>query len=111
MRLKSKIKFADEKLKYQFDQMKISSRKEKEIFVFIEQAFHNLEENCFCGTQIPKKLIPKEYIKKYGIDNCWKYNLPGAWRLIYSIERDEVVVLSVILEWLKHKDYEKRFNY
>ncbi|MDI6708812.1 MAG: hypothetical protein QME47_07005, partial [Candidatus Thermoplasmatota archaeon] len=30
-------------------------------------------------------LIPKEYIEKYSIDNLWKYNMPKAWRLLYSV--------------------------
>ena len=57
-------------------------------------------------------LIPKEYFRKYGkLDNLWKYNLPNAWRLIYTIKTEEVVVLSVILEWMDHKNYERRFKY
>jgi hypothetical protein len=60
---------------------------------------------------IPKKLFPKSYIKKYGIDNLWKYDLPTGWRLLYSVKAEEIVVLAIILEWLPHKKYERRFNY
>ncbi|MFT4326857.1 MAG: hypothetical protein ACMXYK_05115, partial [Candidatus Woesearchaeota archaeon] len=60
---------------------------------------------------IPKKLIPKEYTTKYGIKNLWKYDLPKGWRLVYSIVNEEIFVVTVILEWFKHKEYEKRFNY
>lgn len=59
----------------------------------------------------PKKQIPEIYVKKYGIDNLWKYDLPRAWRLIYSVARDEVVIITIVLEWFSHKEYEKRFNY
>ena len=38
--------------------------------------FDDLKRNPFCGIQIPKKLIPRAYIKKYGIDNLWKHDLP-----------------------------------
>ena len=68
-------------------------------------------QNAFCGTQIPKRLFPKEYIQKYGITNLWKYDLPKAWRLLYSVAKDEVVVISIILEWFDHKEYERRFKY
>ncbi len=61
--------------------------------------------------KIPKKLWPAEYIKSYNITNLWKYNLPNAWRLIYTIKEDEVMILNVILEWFDHKGYEKRFGY
>ena len=47
----------------------------------------------------------------YEIDNLWKYDLPRGWRLMYSVARDEVIVISIILEWLPHKEYERRFGY
>jgi hypothetical protein len=50
-------------------------------------------------------------LKKYKIDNLWKYDLPKAWRLLYSVARDEIIIISIILEWLPHKEYEKRFKY
>jgi hypothetical protein len=37
--------------------------------------------------------------------------MPKGWRLVYTVVRDEVLVLSVILEWFDHKNYEKRFKY
>jgi hypothetical protein len=70
-----------------------------------------LKENPFCGIAIPKRLIPKIYIRKYGINNLWKYNLPGAWRLLYSIAGNRVKIVAIILEWLSHKEYERRFKY
>ena len=32
-------------------------------------------------------------------------------RLIYSIANDEIVVVSLILEWFDHKEYEHKFKY
>ena len=69
-------------------------------------------EDSFCGIQLPKHLIPNEYKKRFGnLTNLWKYNLLDAWRLIYTIKNDRASVLSVILEWLDHQEYERRFNY
>jgi Txe/YoeB family toxin of Txe-Axe toxin-antitoxin module len=79
--------------------------------MFIEMAFQNICNNPFCGIQIPRRLIPHEYLKKYNIKNAWKYNLPNAWRLIYSLENDNLYIFSIVLEWLDHKTYERRFNY
>lgn len=70
----------------------------------------HLKKNAFSGLQIPKRIIPKEYLK-YGIDNLWKYNLPNAWRLLYSIGKEEVQIISIVLEWMDHKEYERRFHY
>jgi Txe/YoeB family toxin of Txe-Axe toxin-antitoxin module len=78
---------------------------------FISRAIDDLKENPFCGIPIPKRLIPKIYIRKYGINNLWKYNLPGAWRLLYSIAGNRVKIVAIILEWLSHKEYERRFKY
>ncbi len=77
----------------------------------IERAFRDLEKGAFCGVQIQKRLIPKEYTKRYDIDNLWKYDLPNAWRLIYSVAADKVIVISIVIEWMDHKNYEKRFKY
>lgn len=111
MELPSKIQFADDKVKKAFDELEKCDNCDRELRKHLERAFKDITENAFCGIQIPKKLIPKEYIQKYGISNAWKYNLPGAWRLIYSIESKEVIVLSIVLEWMDHKEYERKFNY
>jgi Txe/YoeB family toxin of Txe-Axe toxin-antitoxin module len=78
----------------------------------ITRAIQDLKENAFSGIQVPKRLIPKEYIRKYGINNLWKYDLPKGWRLLYTVTADnEVELISAILEWFDHKNYEKRFKY
>jgi len=112
MKKESIVRYADPKLKKSLEDLKNSTTEDQNLFKFINKALDDLEKNAFCGIQIPKKLIPKEYIKKYEIDNCWKYNLPSAWRLIYSVvDAGEIKVISLILEWHKHKRYERKFNY
>lgn len=107
--MKSKVFFGNEKLKSELGKLeKLNS----DLYNQIARAFANLEENAFCGIQIPKKLIPKEYEKNFGkLNNLWKYNLPDAWRLIYTVKNDKVNVLSIILDWMDHKEYERRFKY
>ncbi|MEK6933789.1 MAG: hypothetical protein AABW75_02850 [Nanoarchaeota archaeon] len=58
-----------------------------------------------------KKLWPKEYTDKYPITNLWKYDLPNAWRLLYTLAENEVMIINIILEWMTHKEYGGRFNY
>lgn len=106
--MKSKVQFTNDKVKKAFEKLK---RSDPKLYKFILRAFEDIEENVFCGIQIPKKLIPKEYLKKFNVRNAWKYNLPGAWRLLYSIEGKNLIILSIILEWLDHKTYERRFKY
>ena len=111
MKLPSDIRFVDKNIREAFYKLEKGDNSERELLKFINQALDNIEENAFCGIQIPKKIIPKEYISKFGVKNLWKYDLPKAWRLIYSIVNDEIVVVSLVLEWLDHKNYEKRFKY
>ncbi len=106
----SKIVFVDEKLKEAFDKLKNSSSEDKELYGWLSRAFEDLGKNAFCGTEIPKNLIPKDYMK-LGITNLWKYDLPKAWRLIYSIGNQDITIISIILEWFDHKNYERRFGY
>jgi Txe/YoeB family toxin of Txe-Axe toxin-antitoxin module len=103
---KCEIQFANEKVKKAYEELEEDTLKR-----FIDRALCDIEANPFCGIQIPKKLIPQEYIKKFDIDNVWKYNLPDAWRLIYSIRGGEAVIITIILEWMDHKEYERRFSY
>ncbi|MBU2633629.1 MAG: type II toxin-antitoxin system RelE/ParE family toxin [Nanoarchaeota archaeon] len=111
MNLPSKVKFFDEKLKKAFEELQKGKGEEKKLYEWLERAFKDIEENAFCGIQVPKKIIPREYIQKYKIHNLWKYNLPNSWRLLYSIENQDIIVVSIILEWMNHKDYERRFGY
>jgi mRNA-degrading endonuclease RelE of RelBE toxin-antitoxin system len=111
MTVPSKIQFVDENIRDAFEKLETGKERDKQLQKWISRAFNDLQENCFCGIQIPKKLIPKEYKDKYQLDNLWKYNLPNAWRLLYYIEGGKVVVLTIILDWMSHKEYERLFKY
>ena len=84
---------------------------DKRLYSQIDEARKKIKEDPACATKIPKRLWPKLYVQNYGITNLWKYDLPCGWRLIYTIKTDEVMILSIILEWMTHKEYERRFKY
>ena len=109
--MRSKVYFADENIKKAYESLKNSKFEEQLLYKWISRAIDDLENNAFCGVQVHKKLIPKIYFDKYGIDNLWKYDLPSGWRLIYSVAKEKIFVVSLILEWMDHKTYEKRFGY
>jgi len=109
--MKSQVVFAEPKIKKAFDELKDSKTEDRRLYDWIDRAFDDLAEDAFCGIQIPKKQIPKEYIKKYDVDNLWKYDLPNGWRLMYSVAKHEIIIISIIIEWLDHKRYERRFGY
>ncbi len=105
---KSRVVFAEDKLQKEFDNL----TEKDQLKIQIKKAIINLQSNAFCGIQIPKRLIPETYFKRYKIENLWKYDLPDGWRIVYSVmPQNRIEILSVILEWFNHKDYERRFHY
>jgi hypothetical protein len=109
--MRSRVFFADEKLKSSYDELMGSRVEDERLHGWIERAIRDIGEDAFCGIQIPKRLIPNVYVKRFCIDNLWKYDLPKGWRLLYSVTREDIFVVSILLEWMSHKDYEKRFRY
>ena len=105
------VAFIPEKIKKQFEKLNLGKFENKQLYKFIQRAIDDLKQNPFSGIKIPEKLWPEIYIKNYQITNLWKYALPNSWRLIYTIESDDIKIVNILLEWFNHKNYEKRFNY
>ena len=84
----------------------------KDIYEEKKKQYKDIQENAFIGRNVKKKLIPKEIIQKYRLSNLWVYNLPSAWRLLYTITPSkDVRIITAILDWMDHKDYERLFNF
>lgn len=71
-----------------------------------------LAEDPTAGDSIRKNLIPRELKRRFGVENLWRAELPGAWRLVYTIAakvdvRPEVRILRI----LTHKEYDRLFGY
>ena len=105
------VAFADVKLKESYDSLQNGSYEDKRLYEFISRAKEDLKNNPLSGIRVPERLIPKEYLNKWNVKSLWKYDLPNAWRLLYTIVGDEIKIVSVILEWMTHKEYERRFHY
>ena len=65
------------------------------------------------GEHISKKnqRAYEYFVKKYNVKNLWKLDVSQDWRLIYTIEGNEVEVISFVLESLSHKEYERKLGY
>ena len=111
MSKKIESSFINTDLKSEYENLNEGKFEDRQLHKFITRALHDLEKNPFSGVRVPKKLWPDVYIRKYEITNLWKYNLPNGWRLTYTIESSDVKIMSIILEWFNHKEYEKRFKY
>jgi mRNA-degrading endonuclease YafQ of YafQ-DinJ toxin-antitoxin module len=77
----------------------------------IDRGINKLKYDYKYGNHIAKEKIPKEYIETYDVKNLWKLDLSSFWRLIYTVKGTEIEVLSVLLEVLDHKKYDRKFGY
>ena len=103
-----KIVFVDDSLEDAFNNLTEKDPIKKALI----KTIRDLKENCYCGRNVKKKLIPKKLIEKYRINNLWIYNLPSSWRLLYSLTNSgEIELIAVVLDWMNHKDYEKLFKF
>ncbi len=103
-----KVVFIDESLENAFNSLTENDPTKRALI----KAIKDIKEDCYCGRNVKKKLIPKKLIEKHGINNLWIYNLPSAWRLLYSLTNSgEIEVIAVVLDWMNHKDYERLFKF
>jgi len=102
------LEYADERIKKSLEKLE---KQDKEFFEHIKNALRNIQEDPTGGIKIKLELIPKEWKQKYGINNLYKYNLPNAWRLIYSLAGNKVEIIAIVLGCFSHKEYERKFNY
>lgn len=105
-------KEAKKVFKYLNDNAEIS-KVERSILNSVKEKSELIKSNFQYGDAVSKKLIPKEYIKKYGIDNLFRVELPNFWRMMYTLREgdSQIEIISFVLEICNHKTYNKRFGY
>ena len=106
--MECKIRFINTELKNAFEELK---EKNPQLHKELERAFSSICNDAFFGRRVKKELIPKELKIKYNINNLWIYDLSGGWRLIYSLVNDDIELISIVLYWMNHKDYERLFKF
>jgi len=112
--MKATVFFIDDRVRTAYRKLAESRRSEdRELVAMLGRAFDAIEQNAFVGTQVQKRLIPREYRQRYGaIDALWKFDMAGGWRLIYLVAGDVDGTVQVgVIEWFDHGEYERRFNY
>jgi hypothetical protein len=76
----------------------------------IDYAADLMKKNDNRGDKIKKKLWPKQYQKKFGITNLWRYDI-GNHRLIYTITVNNNEKIYLLLRFLTHPEYDALFDY
>ena len=66
----------------------------------VNQKIEFLKINPHYGVHIPQDRIPKDYILTYDVNNLWKVNLPGGWRMIYTLRGSEIEIIALVLDLL-----------
>jgi mRNA-degrading endonuclease RelE of RelBE toxin-antitoxin system len=62
------------------------------------------------GNPITKKLFPKLLVQQR-IQNLYRLELSGYWRLLYTLSGDKDTIFVFVLLILTHKEYNKIFGY
>ena len=89
----------------------ITSSKDITLLNAINRLFDIITSNPFYGENAKKDLIPKEYRKKYDADNLFIADLPDYWRMIYTLESDEIEIIAFVLDIIDHDEYNKKFKF
>ena len=90
-----------------------NSKIERSILNSINRKVELIKANPHYGEPISKKLIPQEYVEKYGITNLFRVELSSYWRMLYTLTDGETVleIVAFVLCISDHKEYDKKFGY
>ena len=89
----------------------ITSSKDITLLNAINRLFNVIVNNPFYGENAKKDLIPKEYRQKYDASNLFIVDLPDYWRMIYTLESDEIEIIAFVLDIINHDEYNKKFKF
>ena len=84
---------------------------QRQILKAVEREKELICMNPHRGIQISKSKIPHEYVELFEVTNLWKINLPGYWRIVYTIVGNEHEIIPTLIEIMDHDTYNKKFGY
>ena len=87
-----------------------NDKEAKSILNSIERIKEILKQNPQYGEPISKKLIP-ESLKKLGIQTLYRVELSNYWRMLYTLEGNEITIYVFVLSIVDHREYNKLFGY
>ncbi|MBS3125921.1 hypothetical protein J4453_00570 [Candidatus Woesearchaeota archaeon] len=89
----------------------VTSSKDITLLNAINRLFDVIINNPFYGENAKKDLIPIAYRRKYDADNLFIADLPDYWRMIYTLESDEIEIIAFVLDIINHDEYNKKFKF
>lgn len=87
------------------------SKFERMMLKAIDQKSELIKANKHYGTVLEDYRIPKEYRTRYEVGNVFKVDLPGFWRMLYTLTKEESVeVIAFVLDIMDHRQYDRKFK-
>jgi len=88
------------------------NKQSRMILKAVNQKIGLIKNNTHYGDPISKDLIPEEYKQNYSIKNLFRVELPGFWRMLYTLtNEDNIEIIAFVLDIINHPEYNKKFGY
>ncbi len=91
--------------------LELKKREDKEaqtLLRSVHRVIEILKENPQFGDPIRKQLIPPRFVEM-GIRNLYRTELSNYWRLLYTVEGNQIEIFCFILSITDHKEYDRGF--
>ncbi len=85
----------------------ITNSDEMQLVKSIQQKVDLIKENPMYGNSIPKKQIPKIL----DVSNLFRVELTGRWRMLYTLDGNQIEIVAFVLYVMDHPTYDKLFGY
>lgn len=85
----------------------ITNSEEIQLIKSIQQKADLIKENPLYGNNIPKKQIPKSL----AVSNLFRVELSGRWRMLYTLEGNQIEIVAFVLYVVDHPSYDRLFGY
>jgi hypothetical protein len=83
------------------------SSEEMQLLKSIKQKIEIIKLNPVYGDKIPKEQIPKNL----DVPNLFHVGLTGYWRMVYSLQGNQIEIVAFVLYIVDHPSYDKIFGY
>ncbi len=84
-----------------------TNSEEIQLLKSIKQKVDLIKENPMYGNNIPKRQIPRGL----NVSNLFRVELTGGWRMLYSLEGNQIEIIAFVLYVINHPAYDKPFGY
>lgn len=76
----------------------------------IQRIIEILKTNPQFGDPVRKQLIPQK-CSELGVQNLYRVELSNYWRMLYTLEGNQVEIFCFVLSIMDHQEYDKLFGY